>query len=290
MKLCVVIATADRRDVLAQTLQHLKRQSRQPDQIILSAPGPEHVPDLASLGQNIQTIFGPKGLARQRNAALAKISQSFDVITFFDDDFLPSTDYLERIERHFTDNAGFAVIHGNVVADGAHNSGFSFAEGIAMLEAAVAVTSRQSEISDHPGAYGCNMSVRASHVGDLRFDERLVLYGWQEDIDFTNQLGKFGRIISDSCLLGVHLGVKTGRVTGTRFGYSQIVNPIYLVRKGTMPLGFAVHLVARNVLANVVRSIQPEPWVDRRGRLMGNVIACGHVMRGRIEPEYVLLL
>ena len=34
-------------------------------------------------------------------------------------------------------------------------------------------------------------------------------------------------------LRGVHLGNKRGRVSGLRFGYSQIANPIYLLQKGT---------------------------------------------------------
>ena len=79
------------------------------------------------------------------------------------------------------------------------------------------------------------MSIRASMIGDLRFDERLVLYGWQEDIDFTSQLRQRGRVVCVSNIRGVHLGLKAGRVSGERFGYSQVVNPVYLIRKGTVP-------------------------------------------------------
>jgi hypothetical protein len=132
--------------------------------------------------------------------------------------------------------------------------------------------------------------MRADQIGALRFDERLVLYGWQEDIDFTSQLGRYGRIVSLSSLIGVHLGVKGGRLSGVRHGYSQVINPVYLLRKGTMPVGFAVDLIARNVAANVARCVWPEPYVDRRGRLKGNLLAAYHLLRGRIEPEYVLNL
>jgi hypothetical protein len=89
---------------------------------------------------------------------------------------------------------------------------------------------------------------------------------------------------------GVHLGLKAGRVSGDRLGYSQVVNPIYLIRKGSVPASFALPLMFRNLAANLARSFWPEAWVDRRGRLRGNLLALCHVLTGRIEPEHVLKL
>jgi hypothetical protein len=177
---------------------------------------------------------------------------------------------------------------GHVVEDGAKTAGLSFEQGLAALRSAEASCPTTPRVRDHVGAYGCNMSIRSKLIGDLRFDERLVLYGWQEDIDFTSQLRRRGRVVEYNTLVGVHLGVKTGRVSGVRFGYSQIVNPIYLINKGTVPATFALELMARNITANLVRSFWPEPWIDRRGRLRGNLLAACHLMMGRIEPEYVL--
>jgi hypothetical protein len=125
-------------------------------------------------------------------------------------------------------------------------------------------------------------------IGDMRFDERLVLYGWQEDIDFTSRLRSRGRVVCVAGIHGVHLGIKAGRVSGVRLGYSQVVNPVYLIRKGSVPASFALPLMARNLAANLARSFWPEAWVDRRGRLRGNLLALCHVLAGRIEPEHVL--
>ena len=77
-------------------------------------------------------------------------------------------------------------------------------------------------------------------------------------------------------------------MSGLRFGYSQVVNPVYLLRKGTMPASFALKLMARNIAANMVRSVRPEIHIDRRGRLRGNLMALGHLLKGRVEPEYIL--
>ena len=134
------------------------------------------------------------------------------------------------------------------------------------------------------------MSVRSSLIGQLRFDERLVLYGWQEDIDFTSQLRQSGKVVCVHDIRGVHLGVRAGRVSGERFGYSQVANPIYLIRKGTVPAAFALRLLFRNIAANLIYSLKPESFIDRRGRLRGNLKALCHATLGRVEPEYILKL
>jgi hypothetical protein len=41
---------------------------------------------------------------------------------------------------------------------------------------------------------------------------------------------------------------------------------------------------------NLVRSLAPEPWVDRRGRLRGNLLALADLMRGRMHPMRVMEL
>jgi hypothetical protein len=62
------------------------------------------------------------------------------------------------------------------------------------------------------------------------------------------------------------------------------------MRKGTASPRFALNLAARNMLANLVKALRPEPWVDRRGRLRGNFLALADVLRGRIDPRRILEL
>jgi GT2 family glycosyltransferase len=290
MRLAIIIATLGRKKLLNRLLAHLEDQARLPDAVIVSAPDDSHVEPFETKRFEMRYVFGPAGSSAQRNAALEAAAGDFDLLTFMDDDFLPARDYLARVAANFSDHPDWAVIMGHAVRDGARDAGLSFEQGLDELRRAEAGEPAPEEITDQVGAYGCNMSVRSRFVGDLRFDERLVLYGWQEDIDFTSQLRRHGRVVRVSSMIGVHLGVKSGRVSGVRFGYSQVVNPIYLVRKGTVPRRFALGLVCRNVCANIVKSIRPEPYVDRRGRLKGNLVAVLHLIKGRVEPEYVLNL
>ncbi len=52
-----------------------------------------------------------------------------------------------------------------------------------------------------------------------------------------------------------------------------MVNPVYLVRKGTMHPVHAAQLMARNLIANHVKARWPSRGSDRLGRVRGNWIA-----------------
>jgi GT2 family glycosyltransferase len=136
------------------------------------------------------------------------------------------------------------------------------------------------------------MAMRTSIVRKLgvRFDERLALYGWYEDIDFTRRLASHGKIVQVVAARGVHLGVKLGRTSGRQLGYSQVINCVYLAHKGSYPWDAAFRSISRHLLVNFVRSFWPEAWVDRRGRLAGNLMAIWDVCRGIMAPERVLVL
>jgi glycosyltransferase involved in cell wall biosynthesis len=288
MKVAVVIPTYGRPELAARLLRHLEGQTRLPDEVVLSAPTVDHVPVYTPDRLKVVYLLGRTGLAAQRNNALDYVLPRCDVVSFIDDDFLPEDNYVARIVELFECHSDWVVVMGKLVCDGALGHGVGFDDGLALLRAAERRRPEPKISFDNNGAYGCNMAIRASCIGPLRFDERLVLYGWQEDVDFTSQLRPFGKLVRPGEPLGVHLGIKSGKVSGVRFGYSQIVNPLYLVRKGTLSTRFALRLALRNFAANVLRSINPEPYIDRRGRLRGNLLALAHVARGRLDPEYVL--
>jgi GT2 family glycosyltransferase len=290
--IAVGIATSGRKKILSHTLDLIAQQTRLPDILVVCPTELDDIEDatIESFPFTTAVRLGKRGLTCQRNVILSAAINS-DIIVFFDDDFFPHPDYLAEIEKTFISNADVVAATGRPMQDGANGPGLTAEEASAMIFADVRKAANPV-VSPTYGTYGCNMAFRMRPIREhgLSFDENLPLYGWQEDIDFSRQLSPFGRIIESDALCGVHLGAKGGRTSGVRFGYSQIANPIYLIRKQTISIAFGWSLMWRNVLANLAKGFSPEPWVDRRGRLKGNYLALIDLALGRISPQRILHL
>jgi GT2 family glycosyltransferase len=290
MKITVGIATTGRREQMNLTLLELAKQTQPPTQVII-CPAVETDFDRsieASLPYPINVVFAGRGLTLQRNAIISACLDT-ELLVFFDDDFYPSSNYLSETISLMKDES-IVMARGELLMDGASNIGVEHDKAVFAITNQPPLPRAELAIKETYGAYGCNMIVRMKPVRDqvLRFDENLPLYGWQEDIDFSRAVSPYGRIVTSQRLTGVHLAVKSGRTSGLKFGYSQIANPLYLYVKGTMKLSFALKLMGKNMLANFLRSFKPEPWVDRQGRLKGNLLALGDLFTNRLHPKRIL--
>ena len=278
----VVLATKGRPQIAKALVEALAMQSMPPQAIVIAVSDPA---DAAGI-QGAKIVMARPGSCAQRNAGLDALPLTIDVVVFFDDDFVPSRYWIENADALFTQNPYIAVATGHVLADGIKSAGLSWAQGDALVQEADAARGAQADVTkDNYSPYGCNMAFRRAAIGDLRFDERLVLYGWQEDTDLAARVAARGRMVWSNRLWGVHLGVKRGRSPGRQFGYSQIVNPRYLVAKGTMRGKSALRLAGRNLLANMAYALFPEPHIDRAGRLRGNLLGLWDIVTGRWRPE-----
>jgi GT2 family glycosyltransferase len=224
---------------------------------------------------------------------LALAGARFSYIVFFDDDFVPSRFWLERMSNIFESRPDVAGLTGTILADGTTTAGVPLDDARSMVRRLDSLAGNSDVLHENlacGGNMGSNMAFRYSALRNIRFDERLPLYAWLEDHDFLCQIERHGRVVRSEALWGVHLGHKQGRLRGVMLGYSQVANALYLARKGTVPKPYLAKLVSKNLLINAARSLWPEPFVDRRGRLLGNMVALGDLLRGRIAPERVLEL
>ena len=288
-RIAVIIASFGRHDVVCETNRRLALQTRRPDRICISVTKSEDAPAPENAGA-AEIVLSPVGLCAQRNSGLDHVGRDADFVTFFDDDFVPAPDYLERLENYFTAHPDVAGVTGLVLADGVTGPGLSFADADCVLaKHSPAPLSDATKIQQR-SLYGCNMSFRREAIEGLRFDETLPLYGWLEDVDFSVRAAHRGPVVKTDAVAGVHLGVKGGRSPGVRLGYSQIANPMYLRRKGTMTTAHAMTIMLRNLAANHAKTLAPEPYVDRRGRVKGNWLAIRDVLSGNIEPGRIASL
>ena len=269
LRMAVGIATRGRPEVLIETLSGLCRQTVQPVAVLVAYTQPGDVDRAPRLFPEVTFLQSQPGLTRQRNTILQALPEA-EVVVFFDDDFCLREDYLERMQGALRTHPEIVVVTGNVVADGINGPGLTMGEAREILEGTSRAALKEGEAALLPvfNAYGCNMGLRLDpiRVHGLRFNEDLPLYGWYEDVEFSRQMARFGAVVKLREALGVHLGVKGGRQSGVRLGYSQVANPVYLARRQSVPWTYAVASMLSRSLKNLLRSAWPEPFVDRRGR------------------------
>jgi glycosyltransferase involved in cell wall biosynthesis len=283
----VIIPSAGRPEVLADTVASIARQLVPADEIILSVPDPADVrPDTAALPR-VRVVQSPRGLTRQRNFGAERMSPMADVVSFFDDDVELAPDYLAWVQHLFTTDPSVALFSGLPIVDAVKDGGVSRDRA---LEIVAAHEPAPHEFIPAKDCYGCNMNVRAPVLAQVPFDERLPLYSWLEDNDFAARCARFGRVGRYFRCAFVHMGVASARMPGGRYGFAQVMNAYYLWRKGTLTGKYAASMCAKAVARNAAGAVVGDPRVDRRGRLRGNLVALGMIARNRVEPEYILTM
>jgi GT2 family glycosyltransferase len=281
VKIAVAIPSLRRPGVLADALAMLRAQTRPADEVWVAVTSPEDLPPGAMGDPAVHVVFSPRGIASQRNAIVDRISAGIDLLVFLDDDVELHPEYLARAEEFATTRPDVVLFTGEVVVDGAASGEIDRAAARRAL--AEAVPSAEEVPGRH--GYGCNMAVRTSVARELRFDERLPLYGWLEDRDFSVRASRRGVVLGYRGCLAAHLGYSGGREVGVRIGFQQVVHPAYLRRKGVLRLRQTCGLVARALLANLVRPSSSR--VDRPGRLRGNLHGLREVFLGDADPAGV---
>ena len=295
LTLAVGIPTRGRAAILKETLADLARQTRVPDAIFVVYYEPGDVGDAPGLFPHVHFIQGrgTGGSCSQRNHLLDAAGDNFDLIFIQDDDFFAHPEYLERMVEAFVRDGQVVGATGILLHNGATGAGHTveFARGV------LGGIGRAPTYDEKPpykafNTDGCNMAFRLAVVRKhrVRFDETMPGYAWYEDIDFSRRLLPYGTLVWVPGARGIHLGAKVGKTSGVRYGYSQIANPIYLCRKGSYPFPNAVQSIVKNLLANAAKSLRPEPYIDRRGRLGGNLRGFRDLLMGRLHPGRIVHL
>jgi GT2 family glycosyltransferase len=267
----VVIATSGRPHVLHDTIISIHHQTVTPLEVIIC------VPDTSSIGSQtaeyVTVIHTQRGLTNQRNAGLRAATGDF--ILFLDDDIELIREYLEICLRIMAQNPQIALV-----------GGWAFLEGLDRAEALERINTEfperdsKGDFVPSESCYGCNMFVRSKIARLELFDEKLPLYGWLEDYDWSRRISRHGVIGWSATARVVHLRASTGRMNGCLFGYSQIANPLYLYRKGVMPFGNLASLWLRAIAGNIKGRRSPQ--------LRGHILAFLDVLGRKVDPTRIL--
>jgi GT2 family glycosyltransferase len=285
----IVICSVHRPEILSETVDSLLRsQSVPPREIIISVVNEEHVAEKTKAYSTVRVVTSSRqGTCAQRNVAAKQVRTPYTL--FLDDDVELASDYIESMEHLLYENEDAVAATGFLVVDGAQGD-----LGLDREMARSYVLNYIRKQGDYDHGNGQNLFVRTQVFQHVLFDENLPLYGWLEDFDFATNVLRYGRIVMNTGTCWAHIGAPSGRTSGLRYGYSQIVNPFYLWKKNGKP---GMHRVIfqhwlRYLASNGRRALirLPSDRTDRAGRLTGNVIALGHILAGKVDPTYILRL
>lgn len=269
--IAVLIATKDRPALVRDLVQRLKKQTRSPDHIFVAGA---HADDLALLDPSdpdLTFFVGRAGRAACLNDLIAAASDSYSYLVFFDDDFMPSRFWIEQALAVFASTPEAVAVAGEILAGGFDTRGVDPIDAEAIVSLRDGFPVEGPTLNSSHGLLGCNMAARSERIEDVRLDEGLPAGSLLADADFCARIARIGRVGRAPQLAGVKMDVKLLVPNGRQLGRGQMVNAAYLARKGTFSVGFALKFMARAFWANALRAIVPEPYIDRRGRLLGNI-------------------
>lgn len=279
----VVLASAGRPELLTDAVVSVSAQRGASFLGVVSVPDEQSLPADRSVLEGWRIVTGTRGLAAQRNAAL-HVLDGTDVVVFFDDDAVMRPDYVAQALSFLAEHPQVIALTGQVLLDGA-TSGEVAPETAAAALAASAVQPHSRDWRTTRELYGCNFAVRLSAAPDLEFDAGLPLYSWLEDHDVARRLMKRGVLAKVADCVIVHRAAASGgRQAHRRLGYSQLMNPVHLWRKGSFPAWLMVWEIFRPTAKNVVQAVAGPHATWRRERVRGNALALTDVLRGRVTP------
>jgi glycosyltransferase involved in cell wall biosynthesis len=285
----VIICTSGRAEVLHDTILNVLNQTIQPAEILVVIYHPAAVLPQTRLLPLVKVISSAQGLCTQRNFGAANAAAASKYLLFMDDDMELMSNFLASQERLFEEFPEVVLSSAATIANGAG------LEPLTRLQAQQAVTLYQPRdlIEYHGGAYGCNMFVRRDVMASARFDENLPLYAMMEDHDFSAQCVRVGRAAWNFRTGVAHLAASGGRINGRQVGYSQIANPFYLWRKGSITFSFCFwNCWLRFIASNTLKALFSSKVLKSQAhaRLTGNLSASKDLLLGRIHPRNILTI
>jgi GT2 family glycosyltransferase len=286
----VVIASKGRPEILAATVESLQSQTVPVGHVFCAVTSQDDIQPQTAARPEVTTLYSAVGSTRQRNAAIDRAVDRFEIIIFLDDDMQLAPNYIEAALEFLKDHQGIVAFSGHLLKNG----------DVTRDEARQLIDSYRDVPTDYRPLFrcrgfwtmhGCNMVARSRVLKYERFDENLPLYGYAEDYDLSVRLRNYGRVGRFRKCVAVHLETPCGRVSEKRVGYAMLANNWYFLRKrvthcSTPLLGylrFAFRLALLEPL-NTVVSCAVLGRRQRVGRLQGNLLALRDILFGVSSP------
>lgn len=272
MKFALIICTYMRPKALLQLLQSVAEQTVAPTEIII-VDGSLNDHTQQALQQNelkqlryFMVSAQDRGLTKQRNYGIARVSAGIEVVCFLDDDVVLKNDYFGAILEAFNSNSTIVGVGGVAINENKwslinHNrkyNKYKFYEydGYVYPEASRQVLRNRLGLASDVGPskmplfshgrscgfpltgkvyevdllIGMAMSFRIDVVQNIKFSTYFEGYGLYEDADFSLRAQQFGKNVMASNAQLFHYHDAAGRPNQYHYGKMVVRNGWYVWR------------------------------------------------------------
>jgi glucosyl-dolichyl phosphate glucuronosyltransferase len=191
VKLSIIVATHNRPESLGRLVSSIAPQLRAGvDELLIAdngTPSPSPLPDGSPVSAH---IHDPRpGKCRVQNEALGRARG--EIIVFLDDDLIVAGDYVEQVERFFSEHPEFAAMKGRIMP--AEDPKVKAGERWVYLD--LPTVDHGEQVVEVRGVMGANMSFRAAALEAVGpFNERLGpgAGGHEEETEMSARLRAAG--------------------------------------------------------------------------------------------------
>jgi glycosyltransferase involved in cell wall biosynthesis len=272
MKFSLIICTYKRPKPLLQLLQSVKEQRLYPDEILI-IDGSDNIDTKDVIKENefknlkyFRVEAQNRGLTKQRNFGISKVSDESEVVCFLDDDTVLDQDYFRNVletYKTFPDALGVGgyitneVVWEKVTNDYAPKVNEFYFDGWKRQDGSRFILRKRLKLdSDCPPGFsplfshgrsigflpptnnvyqveqlmGGVSSFRKSVFEKFSFSEYFEGYGLYEDADFTLRVAKTGRLYVNTAAKLAHFHNASGRPNQYQYGKMVVRNGWYVWR------------------------------------------------------------
>ncbi len=268
----LIICTFKRAESLSGLLHSVQLQTQYPDEILVVDGSPDQETAIMIDRNNFRnlTYFSvppeSRGLTRQRNFGIAKISPNAEIVAFLDDDTELMPDYFEQLKSTFEKNPDITGVGGLAANENTwqpQQPGISYNskkyycfEGYVYKEAQRNIVRNYFGLQSNLGPgmmpeyshgrtcgfpptgriydvdllIGMSFAFRRRVFESISFSKYFEGYGLYEDADFSIRALEFGRNVIDTKLQLQHFHHPSGRPNHYRYGKMVVRNGYYVWR------------------------------------------------------------
>ena len=246
----VVVCTKDRRLDLQDFLDSLVSQVRKPDELLI-IDASEHEKDIESIVKNkvlgridlVKYYKTKPNLAFQKNFAISKLNSRCELVSFFDDDVVLNSNYLESIMNMFEGSRGADIVGVTGKISNAKDVSMKFIKNIFFIHSsqkgkilASGFNVRNLDKSNKavfiewmPGGMA---TYRKSIFSNFKFDEYYSRNGaGREDLDFSFRVSRHCKFLFIPDAILEHKESDISRISEKQFGYIQVIERHYFIKK-----------------------------------------------------------